>query len=160
MHGPTLCICGIDPGIRGAVAFFFTTHENAIAAEDLPVVDNMLDAATLASRLRQMQPDLVVMEQVGAMPKQGVSSTFRFGQAFGMAIGVVAALGIPTEFVTPGRWKKHFRLSSDKEEARARALQMWPDRSDLFARKKDHGRAEAALIARFGAEAVARRGAA
>jgi len=150
----TLCICGIDPGIRGAMAFFFTTHESAVAAEDLPVVDNMLDAATLAARLSQMQPDLVVIEQVGAMPKQGVSSTFRFGQAYGMAIGVVAALRIPIYHVPPSRWKKHFRLSSEKEEARARALQLWPERSDLFSRKKDHGRAEAALIARYGAEAV------
>lgn len=153
-----MCICGIDPGINGAAAFFFETHPNAIAAEDLPVVDRMLDAATLARRLEQMKPDLVVIEQVAAMPKQGVSSTFRFGQAYGMTIGVVAALRIPIEYVTPGRWKKHFRLSSDKEESRARALQMWPDRPDLFARKKDHGRAEAALIARYGAEVVLKRG--
>ena len=156
----TTCICGIDPGINGAIAFFFTTHEDMVSAEDLPVVDGMIDAATLGRRLEQMVPDICVIEQVSAMPKQGVASTFRFGQAYGMALGVVCSLRIPLYFVTPARWKKHFRLSAEKEESRAKALQMWPGRSELFERKKDHGRAEAALIARYGAEVILQRAAA
>ena len=67
--------------------------------------------------------------------------------------GVVASLAIPTHMVTPGRWKKHFRLDADKEKARALAIRLWPS-SEHFERKKDHGRAEAALIARFGAETI------
>ena len=88
------------------------------------------------------------------MPKQGVSSTFKFGKAYGVVIGVVAALKIPVHFVAPSVWKRHFGLSADKEEARARALQYWPERAELFARKKDHGRAEAALLARYAAERI------
>ena len=108
---------------------------------------------TLAKRIREMQPAVAVIEQVGAMPKQGVSSTFKFGASFGLVRGVVLALGVPLHHVTPGVWKKHFRLNSDKEKARALALRFWPA-SEHFSRKKDHGRAEAALIARYGAEGL------
>lgn len=147
-----MIVCGIDPGINGAIAFYVSTAPAMIAAEDLPVVDGMTDAASLARTIEAMRPDLAVIERVGAMPKQGVSSTFRFGQAYGIAIGVVAALGVPVLLVPPAKWKRHFGLSSDKEESRGRALQRWPARAELFKRKKDHGRAEAALLAAYGAE--------
>jgi crossover junction endodeoxyribonuclease RuvC len=101
-----------------------------------------------------MRPDLVIIERVGAMPKQGVSSTFRFGKSYGVAIGVVAALKIPVHFVAAGVWKRHFNLPADKEAARARALQLWPGRAELFSRRRDHNRAEAALLARYGAERI------
>ncbi len=148
----TACILGIDPGMSGALAFFFTSHPDTVSAEDAPVVAGMLDGATLAARIRQMAPDVAIIEQVGARPGQGVSSMFRFGQAYGIAIGVVAACGVPVRFVVPTKWKKHYGLSSEKEDARSRALQLWPGRAELFQRKKDHGRAEAALLARYGAE--------
>jgi crossover junction endodeoxyribonuclease RuvC len=92
-----------------------------IAALDTPVVAGDVDAATVADRIRQMHPDLAIIEKVGARPGQGVSSMFRFGQSFGTIIGVVAALQIPVRFVTPGRWKKHYGLAADKEQARALA---------------------------------------
>lgn len=147
-----MIVCGIDPGINGAVAFYVSTVPALVSAEDLPIVDGMTDAASLARTIEAMRPDLAVIERVGAMPKQGVSSTFRFGQAFGIAIGVVAALGVPVVMVAPARWKKHFGLPADKEASRARALQRWPGRAELFRRKKDHGRAEAALLAAYGVE--------
>lgn len=150
----TQCIVGIDPGISGAVAFFFTAAPDMVSAEDAPVVAGMLDAATLAARIRQMKPDMAIVEQVSARPGQGVSSMFRFGQAYGMAIGVIAACGVPVCLVVPTKWKKHYGLSADKEDARKRALQLWPARAELFQRKKDHGRAEAALLARYGAEVL------
>lgn len=153
-----LCIMGADPGASGAVSFYFTDHPATVSVEDTPIADGLVDGATLAARIEIMRPDLAIIERVGAMPGQGVSSTFKFGQAFGTMIGVVAALKIPVHFVTPAKWKRHFLLSSDKEEARARALQLWPSRAELFARKKDHGRAEAALIARFAAETIVRGG--
>jgi crossover junction endodeoxyribonuclease RuvC len=99
-----------------------------------------------------MSPDLAIVERVAAMPKQGVASTFKFGASYGALLGVIGALGIPSVLVTPTKWKKHFALDAEKERARALALRMWPARSELFSRKKDHGRAEAALLARFGAE--------
>lgn len=148
------CILGIDPGVSGAIAFYFPDHPGAVAAEDVPTVDGEIDAATLARRIEQMRPDLAIVERVGAMPKQGVASTFKFGAAYGAVLGVIGALKVPSHLVAPTRWKKHFRLSSEKEEARALALRLWPARAELFERKKDHGRAEAALLARYGAEAA------
>lgn len=153
MSAPETCILGIDPGASGAIAFLFPSRPDLIGVEDVPLAAGLIDAATLARRIRQMAPTLAMIEQVGPMPKQGVSSTFKFGAAYGAVQGVVAALEIPVHFVTPGRWKKHFRLSADKEEARALAIRFWPG-SQHFERKKDHGRAEAALIARFGAETL------
>lgn len=154
MTASNLCIGAIDPGCSGAYANYFTGFPHTIASEDMPTVGCDVDAATLADRIATMRPDMMIIERVGAMPKQGVSSTFKFGKAYGVAIGVVAALKIPVHFVTPGTWKKHFNLSADKEEARARALQLWPARAELFGRKRDHNRAEAALLARFAAERI------
>jgi crossover junction endodeoxyribonuclease RuvC len=153
MSAPEQCILGLDPGLSGAIAFYSPVHPELIVAEDIPVAGGEVDAATLARRIAQMAPTIAVIERVGAMPKQGVASTFKFGVAFGMARAVVSALGIPTHLVAPSRWKKHFRLNADKEMARARALQLWPA-SQHFSRKKDHNRAEAALLARYGAETL------
>jgi hypothetical protein len=145
------CILGVDPGASGAIAFYFPSDPMLIAAEDVPLAAGEIDVVTLTARLRQMGPTLAMIEQVGAMPKQGVSSTFKFGVSYGLVRGAVLALGIPTHLVTPGMWKRHFRLDADKEKARALALRMWPT-SAHFGRKKDHGRAEASLIARYAAE--------
>lgn len=149
-----LCIFANDPGASGACAFYFTAHPDTVSVEDTPVADGRVDPASLARRIEIMRPDLAIIERVGAMPGQGVSSMFNFGQAYGAVIGVVAALKVPVHFVTPAKWKKHFGLSADKEQARAKALQLWPARAELFSRKKDHGRVEAALLARFAAEAI------
>jgi len=146
-----LCILGVDPGLTGALAFYFAGHDR-ISAEDMPVVAGDIDAATLAARLAQMKPDLAIVECVGAMPGQGVSSTFKFGCGYGIVRGVIAASGIPMRLVSPAKWKRSYGLDADKEKSRAIALRLWPSRTDLFSRKKDHGRAEAALIARYGAE--------
>jgi crossover junction endodeoxyribonuclease RuvC len=151
MTGTSSCVCGIDPGLSGAVAFYFPEAPDRVAAEDIPVVAGMVDCATLATRIRQMAPDLAIVERVASMPKQGVSSTFKFGTAFGAILGVLAALEIRTSLVTPQVWKRHFRLDADKEKSRALALRTFPKTSQHFARKKDHGRAEASLIALYGA---------
>ena len=149
---PSYCIMGIDPGVSGAISFYFPEHPHMVSAIDVPVVAGKIDSVSLAVRIAQMNPDLAIIECVGPMPKQGVSSTFNFGVSFGAVLGVVAAMKIPSRLVTPSKWKKHFALSADKEASRALALRLWPGRSELFARKKDHGRAEAALLARYGAE--------
>lgn len=153
MTVPEHCILGIDPGLSGAVAFYFPSRPTLIASDDVPVAGDEVDAATLAQRIRQIAPTVAVIENVHAMPKQGVVSMFRFGRAFGAVLGVVAALGIPAHLVAPGRWKRHFRLASDKEDSRALALRLWPT-SEQFSRKRDHGRAEAALLARYGGEVL------
>src|SRR5690606_25246476 len=94
------------------------------------------------------------IESVGSRPGQGVASTFKFGTAYGVVQGVIGALQIPVEFVSPQRWKKHFRLSGDKEQARAKAQQLFPTCAAAFNLDKHHGRAEAALIARYGFETL------
>lgn len=78
---------------------------------------------------------------------------FRFGRAYGASLGVLAALRVPTHLVSATKWKRLFGLDADKEKSRPLALRLWPDRSDLFGRKRDHNRAEAALLARYGADA-------
>lgn len=146
-----LCIMGIDPGISGAIAFYFTDAPDRVSVDDVPTVAGEIDSVTLAERIRQMKPDVAIIEQVGAMPKQGVSSTFKFGMAFGVVKGVVSACQIPVLFVTPATWKKAYKLTADKEQARRMALRLFPKCDGAFGRKKDHGRAEAALLARYGA---------
>lgn len=149
-----LCIMGIDPGLTGAISFYFPSAPDRVAVEDMPVAAEHIDPAELSRRIRLMSPSVAVIERVGSMPGQGLSSTFKFGTGYGMVQGVVATLGIETRFVTPQVWKRHFRLPADKENARALAIQLWPS-CENFRRKKDAGRAEAALIARYWAERVA-----
>ncbi len=84
------------------------------------------------------------------MPKQGVTSTFKFGRSSGTTIGVLECLGLSIRYVSPTRWKRRYRLDSGGENSRRRALDLFPDSAAFFARKKDHNRAEAALIARWG----------
>jgi hypothetical protein len=125
MSAPEQCILGLDPGLSGAIAFYSPVHPELIVAEDMPVAGGEVDAATLARRIAQMAPTIAVIERVGAMPKQGVASTFKFGVAFGMARAVVSALGIPTHLVAPSRWKKAFsteRRQRDGQGARTTAL--------------------------------------
>jgi hypothetical protein len=144
-------IIGIDPGVTGGVAFLYSGH---VIADDIPVVGGEVDVDTLVRRVREACPRLAVIERAGAMPQQGVSSTFKYGVAYGALRTVVALCNIPYRLVTPAKWKNYFRLDADKEKSRALAIQLWPG-CGFFSRKKDHGRAEAALIARYGAETFA-----
>lgn len=156
----TICSCGIDPGATGALAFFFADHPERVSVEDLPVVAGQLDSATLADRLRQFRPDFAVVERIHFMPKSGKSTIASMMENFGAIKGVLAALQIPTHIVATSVWKPHFRLplggglsEKDKHEAsRALALQRFPAVAERFARKLDHNRSEAALLARYGAD--------
>lgn len=148
------CVCGIDPGLSGAIAFYFSESPFRVAVEDMPVAGKMVSAPLLTDMIRKYGPAIAIIESVGSRPGQGVASTFKFGTAYGVVQGVIGALQIPVEFVAPQRWKKHFRLTSDKEQARAKAQQLFPACASSFQRVKDHGRAEAALIARYGFETL------
>src|SRR5690606_25125105 len=85
------CILGVDPGLSVAVAFYFPTRQELIGVDDMPLAAGEIDAAALARRIEQMGPTMAVVEQVGAMPKQGVASTFRFGAAYGAVCGILQA---------------------------------------------------------------------
>lgn len=154
------CILGIDPGVTGAVAFYFPETPGRIAVDDVPVAGGEISAPHLASLIRRYAPTMAVIEKVAAMPKQGVVSVFNFGRSYGDVRGVVGALNIPLHFVTPQKWKKHFGLTSDKDLSRMLAIRMFPSVADHFKLKKHDGRAEAALIALYGAEVLFNRSAA
>ena len=143
-----MIILAIDPGSVSGALCLHGDHPLQPLVDDLPVVDRQVDAAGLAMLIDQLRPDVAVVERVGAMPKQGVTSTFRFGVAVGIIHGCIASHGIPMHLVTPNVWKRHFSLGPDKEAARALAIRLYPSVEGL-ARKKDAGRAEALLIAHW-----------
>jgi crossover junction endodeoxyribonuclease RuvC len=144
---------GIDPGISGAVAFLSDKLVLEIVF-DMPVMPmgknkQQINPYELAKLLRPCEDAAVYLEQVSAMPKQGVSSTFGFGVSFGIIQGVLAGLGLPVVMVPPVVWKRRAKLvGKDKDQARTLAQRLYP--SAELGRKKDIGRADAILIARFG----------
>lgn len=145
------CIMGLDPGSSGAVAFYYPDKPQLIAAYDVPLVERNINAAALSDLIRRHSPELAIVELVHSMPKQGVASSFNFGKSYGVALGVIGAMKIPSVHVSPTKWKKYFSLTADKEQARALAISKWPA-AEHFRRKKDNGRAEAALLALYGAQ--------
>jgi hypothetical protein len=148
-------ICGIDPGVSGAVAFYFPMV-NRLSVDDVPVAGGEINTAELARLIRIHRPTLAVLEKAQCMPKNGAVSMFNYGRSYGDVRGVVGALEVPIHFVTPATWKRHLGLSSDKEECRLRAIQLFPAVAENFKLKRHHGRAEAALIAYFGAQSIAK----
>ena len=145
-----LKVVGIDPGLDGALALI---GDGFLAVQDMPTAgtgrQRTVAAAILGAVLRDWQPSYAAVERVHSMPKQGVSSSFKFGQSLGVIEGCLGALDIPVRYVSPAHWKRYFRLGSDKEAARKMALERWPHFADRLCRKKDHGRAEAMLIGQF-----------
>ena len=147
-------ICGIDPGLSGAISFI---DGDKVEVYDMPTITvtkgkkkvRSVNIPLLHEMLAGMNPKVVVLEQVHAMPGQGVTSMFRFGEAYGIVQAVVACCGYPLELVTPQKWKKAMGLSKDKGASRLLATRYYPDYADKWARAKDDGRAEAVLIARW-----------
>lgn len=146
-----MVLMGIDPGsVSGAYAIIVQYPDGGahVRVDDLPVVDKMVDGAAFSRIVRENNVNVAVIEQVSAMPKQGARSGFRFGMGTGILHGVTLGVNVPLHLVTPAKWKAHYRLTSDKEKARALAIRMYPHVSGLT-RVKDHGRAEALLLASY-----------
>jgi hypothetical protein len=148
-------VCGIDPGLTGAVAFVWpdaTQPENRLAVFDAPLIGGEFDGLEFAKLLDERGPDLVAIEFASSRPGQGVSSTFKFGKTFGQILGVVQALAFRYELVAPAVWKKRFKISpnSPKDASRLVCKRLYPD-ADIPL-KKHHGRADAILIARYAIE--------
>ena len=152
-------VLGVDPGTGGALAMI-DTELSALVVADMPIAvievgkmkRRQISEFWLADLLRLYEPDCAWIERVHALPKQGVTSSFSFGLSYGLVRGVLAALGVPVSLVTPQEWKKSFRLGASKNEARVIAARLFPANSGSFTRAKDDGRAEAALLALFGAQ--------
>jgi len=154
-------IIGIDPGLNGAIAIL--QNNKVIEIHDIPVMTDgkknkrQLNSAQLVKLLKDNFQDetdtVVIVEQVNAMPGQGVTSMFNFGQTFGAIKGICAALNLPIFFVRPAKWKKHFDLiNSSKDASRTKAIEMYPSISDQLSKKKDVNKSDAILIARFYSE--------
>jgi crossover junction endodeoxyribonuclease RuvC len=150
-------ICGIDPGQTGALAIVDLTNAvpELIALLDVPTVGSgaqqRADVIQVWDWLLAHKPDRAVIERAMALPRQGASSGFKFGRTTGALEAVIVLSRMPWSLVEPAAWKKYHKLGRDKEQARARAMQLVPSAHDLLARKRDHGRAEALLICLYGA---------
>jgi crossover junction endodeoxyribonuclease RuvC len=148
---------GIEAGIRGGLAVVDDANGvgTLVDAIDIPVIGSgareRVDVAAIRDWILQHRPALALIERAQAMPRQGASSGFKFGRATGALEAMLALCEIPYQIVEPSVWKCAFKLpGKDKEQARQRALELFPSAHELLARKKDHGRAEAALLALHG----------
>ena len=155
-----MLIIGIDPGISGSICFF--QDGKIIDVLEMPTmtegkknkkqVNGSQIFNEISSRIKTLDnKDIkVVVEQVSAMPGQGVTSMFNFGQSFGILKGICSAMQLPIYFVRPTKWKKYFNLiNSEKDASRTRAIEIFPYFSSHLSRKKDSNKADAILIASF-----------
>ena len=150
-------IIGIDPGLSGGIAIL--DDLKIFDLFDMPIMSegkknkNQLNSAQLVNIIKKnivSGNTFVIVEQVSAMPGQGVTSMFNFGQTFGSIKGICAALNLPIFYVRPAKWKKHFELiNSSKDASRTKVIEMYPSISDRLSRKKDVNKADAILIARY-----------
>ena len=151
-------IIGIDPGLSGGIAVL--ENNKVLNIFDMPVMSEgkknkrQLNSAQLVvlikENIRPHEEVVVVVEQVNAMPGQGVTSMFNFGQSFGILKGICSAMQLPMYFVRPAKWKKYFGLiKSEKDASRTRAIEMFPYFSSELSKKKDSNKADAILIASF-----------
>jgi crossover junction endodeoxyribonuclease RuvC len=155
-----MMLIGIDPGCSGAIVLLPKNGGHPIEWGEMPVVkvgsNSRVNGAALAAMLKDWCAENAhaYVENVGAMPGQGVTSMFSFGHATGTVMGVLAALGISHTLVAPQTWKKRAGLiGKDKDAARSRAITLWPLWRDLDAKGKGQALADAALIAMFGGAA-------
>ena len=155
-----MLIIGIDPGISGSICFL--DNGKIIDVIEMPImtdgkknkkqVNGSQVYNEISKRIKQFEKNQirVVIEHVSAMPGQGVTSMFNFGQSFGILKGICTAMQLPMYFVRPAKWKKYFNLlNSEKDASRTRAIEIFPYFSSQLSRKKDTNKADAILIASF-----------
>ena len=155
-----MLIIGIDPGISGAICFFEDGQVKEIL--DMPVmadgkknkrqINGPQIFNEISSRITKFSKKdiIVVIEQVSAMPGQGVTSMFNFGQSFGVLKGICSAMQLSMFFVRPAKWKKYFGLiKTEKDASRTKVIEIFPYISSELSRKKDSNKADAVLIASF-----------
>ena len=154
-----MLIIGIDPGISGSICFF--EKGRVLDVIEMPVMTDgkknkrQVNGAQIYNEILK-RIDIskneirVVIEQVSAMPGQGVTSMFNFGQSFGILKGICSAMQLPMFFVRPAKWKKYFNLiNSQKDASRTKAIEIFPYFSAQLSKKKDSNKADAILIANF-----------
>ena len=155
-----MLIIGIDPGISGSICFL--DNGKILDVIEMPIMTDgkknkkQINGSQvyneIIERIKQFEKNQirVVIEHVSAMPGQGVTSMFNFGQSFGILKGICTAMQLPMFFVRPTKWKKYFNLlNSEKDASRTRAIEIFPYFSSQLSRKKDSNKADAILIASF-----------
>ncbi len=155
-----MLIIGIDPGISGSICFL--DNGKILDVIEMPImtdgkknkkqVNGSQVYNEVTKRIKQFEKNQirVVIEHVSAMPGQGVTSMFNFGQSFGILKGICTAMQLPMYFVRPAKWKKYFNLlNSEKDASRTRVIEIFPYFSSQLSRKKDSNKADAILIASF-----------
>ena len=152
-----MIIVGIDPGVSGAISIIRDGKISMIY--DMPIMldgtksKRQINAAELANIFFQEkigEDDKIILESVSAMPGQGVTGMFSFGQSFGVIKGVCAALKLPLHLVRPVKWKKHYNLlNSEKDASRTKVIEMYPYIAPMVSRKKDSNKADAILIGMY-----------
>jgi crossover junction endodeoxyribonuclease RuvC len=155
-----MLIIGIDPGISGSICFF--EDGRILDVLEMPTMTEgkknkrQVNGAQIYNEIikriikKEKHNIRVVIEQVSAMPGQGVTSMFNFGQSFGILKGMCSAMQLPMYFIRPAKWKKYFGLiNSEKDASRTRAIEMFPYFSSHLSKKKDSNKADAILIASF-----------
>ena len=151
-------ILGIDVGLNGAIAL--VENSKLLELHDMPTLSlernnktkRMVNAQALNLIIRDAKADAAYLERLNAMPGQGVTSMFSMGQSLGVVLGVLAACEVPTTTIPPRTWQKALDVPQGKDGSRYRAAQLFPDEAAMFARVKDDGRSDAALIALYGAK--------
>ena len=155
-----MLIIGIDPGITGAICFFedrkiidlIEMPNMAVGKKNKRQVNGAQVYNEIFARIKNYnKKDIkVVIEQVSAMPGQGVTSMFNFGQSFGVLKGICSAMQLPMYFVRPAKWKKYYSLINSKKDAsRTKVIEIFPYISTQLSKKKDSNKADAILIASF-----------
>mgnify|MGYP001290232146 FL=1 len=155
-----MLVIGIDPGLSGSICFF--ENGKILEVVEMPTMTEgkknkkQVNASQIYNEISERislidkQNIRVVIEQVSAMPGQGVTSMFNFGQSFGTLKGICSAMQLPMYFVRPAKWKKYFGLiNSEKDASRTKAIEMFPYFSSYLSKKKDSNKADAILIASF-----------
>ena len=155
-----MLIVGIDPGISGSICFF--EDGKILDVIEMPTMTEgkknkkHVNGSQIYNEICKITKDIekqetrIVIEQVSAMPGQGVTSMFNFGQSFGILKGICSAMKLPMYFVRPAKWKKYFNLiKSEKDASRTRAIEIFPYFSSQLSKKKDSNKADAILIASF-----------
>ena len=155
-----MLIIGIDPGISGSICFF----EDGIIKDviEMPIMSEgkknkkQVNSSQIFNEISRRINKIdkknikVIIEQVSAMPGQGVTSMFNFGQSFGVLKGICSAMSLPVYYVRPAKWKKYFNLiNSEKDASRTRAIEIFPYFSPQLSRKKDSNKADAILISSY-----------
>ena len=155
-----MLIIGIDPGISGSICFF--EDGKILDVIEMPTMtegkknkkqvngSQIYNEITKRIKLINKKDIRVIIEQVSAMPGQGVTSMFNFGQSYGILKGICSAMQLPMYFVRPAKWKKYFNLiNSEKDASRTKAIEIFPYFSSNLSKKKDSNKADAILIANF-----------